>query len=430
MEEMWRVPRRGARIWAPPADHLRSVFRSRRVSFCSQGKTPESDDSDVDLSQDWRSVALAQHPRTSAPHGQETFGQTKHPTGAQTPAAPPSPRHQTSAAHRIGRALSMEEMARLGRAFRERFPQPASALSALNSVVGGDPGGAITDADEARWWGRHGRPASEAWYTEWHAFMTHVRRKLRRERRPVRITFGGAKRWVAKYVPQRRRRVRDSGENDPDANHGARRRARVEDTCMRHGREQAAAHEALPAAWHMPSSAPQRDGTIANAPRPVACAGPCTPPPPGAWWARERFAAGEPVWIRQWPSQGGWRWPGIIARDPLRVLSLSELAAHAPLQNLVLVESSDGSAAASGGHCYRWVGIDTVESMLPTDAQQVCAQEFHARRTDSPQQQQFERALKQVLRIAEQWWRSVLRSTSPSRSPLACLPRAHPDTSA
>ena len=320
-------------------------------------------------------------------------------------------------------------MARLGRAFRERFPQPASALSALNSVVGSGLDGAITAAEEARWWGRHGRPASEAWYTEWHAFMAYVRRKLRRERRLVRITFGDAKRWVAKYVPHRRRRVRDVGEHDSDATHGARRRARVEDARMRHGSENAAAHEAIPGVWPMPSSTPQRNGSIPNAPRSVACAGPCTPPP-GAWWARERFAAGEPVWIRQWPSQGGWRWPGIIARDPLQVMSLSELAAHAPLQNLVLVESSDGSAAASGGHCYRWVDTDTVESMLPTDAQQVCAQEFHARRTDSPQQQQFERALKQVLHIAEQWWRSVLRSTSPSRPPLARLPRAHPDTSA
>jgi hypothetical protein len=297
---------------------------------------------------------------------------------------------------RMERILAPEEMAQIGRVFREVFLEPPSALSSI-------PGEGICleriTPEAVHWWNDTCRSRSETWFQRWHAFVQFVRQRLANTMRPgYRLNARRVRRWLAQFV----RQVRSSdaakcGRMIADPNHDARegqskqrapRNCHSEDRILIRGIEP---KKRRPCRQHQRQTTPVEYDLISL--------------PPGSDidqllnGARQRLPRNRlclpvtraPVWIHGLPSQGCGRWPGFIVASI--DAGLDDERSSVPH---VIIQAANSESSSQRCGILFAVPQRQIEPFELNDLETVLAEERAHRRSGSRHRIRFEQAVAEV----------------------------------
>ncbi|KAF6004045.1 hypothetical protein F1559_000676 [Cyanidiococcus yangmingshanensis] len=298
---------------------------------------------------------------------------------------------------RTEHVLTPHEMAQIGRAFREVFPEPPSAL---NSVPSNGLCLERITPEVTAWWQRNCRDRSEAWFKHWHAFVQFVRQRLTRSDLPHhRATYSRIRRWLAQFVRQTsspepirpgpgvcktttnaasvhsKRRLANA--NRPRNCGPARSEpSPAQRVCTRRRRHLGSLEcdlISLPPGWglhDLPRGLRQRR------------------PRQNPWSPTCRT----PVWIHGLPSQGRHRWPGYL----LEAIDLGVVGLHSSMPYVVVQAANPDRLSERAATILFAVPRSQIERFRLNGLDKVLAKERAHRRPDSRQSIRFERAVAEV----------------------------------
>lgn len=311
------------------------------------------------------------------------------------------------------RSLSAEELARLGRAFRNRFPPPPSSLNALSSLEHSSRTSIdMNDNQQEQWWYEKLKPISDQWYALWHDFMVFARRQVELLGRDRKVTFVRAQRWVHKFSRRYRSRAhcqhRAANRKRPSSRSRPRNYASKWTSISDEEREEQAEERqslsfttdqhqfriGVPRRSHIDDLVPyeRHSAPLLHLLQTLE---------PVSWWTRDRFTAGQLVWVRHLPGQGERLWPGMVATHAANLCSVNELLHFATLDEYVLVVLGE-HAPKEGEHIrqYVWTDWRSLIRMTELDGDALCQAQLQCRRAGSRQRAKLEAALTDVYELA------------------------------
>jgi hypothetical protein len=301
-----------------------------------------------------------------------------------------------------GRVIKPEEMARMGRVFRERFPEPPSALSSIPSS--GWCLERITEEASA-WWRRNYSEQSETWFQRWHAYVRFVRQRLSRSRsKTARISAGCARRWLAQFL---RSNVAVDAHSAPSSSYTDQSDAAAERPAQTHPVPISVRNGSMMKRSFAtyPSYTPQtraryrryqyRECDMISLP--VGCDARtllrCFSEDAPLRQA-QALPAKEPVWIRGLPGQGTRRWPGYM----LGTLDRRLIDVDAGV-SLVAVQAADGNPEYVANAQMYVLPQHQIEPFRASEVKATFAAELALRRPASRQSARFEHAFSEVYAL-------------------------------
>lgn len=425
----------------------RSVSRGRAVDDGDDDNDEDDNDEDELLSQDWRAIATAcasanaQQRREArgaespssllsasrSPYVSEDVLLYNAPEGGSAAAAADadtdtdaSRKHPRRSGKRRSRRnlparlrsiLDPEEQANLGRAFRERFPEPPSATNAEARIEQASAGAvALSAAQRDQLWRVTLKPESDLWYAQWHEFMAFARRTVRNDASVDWVGYALARKWVRRYLDtectrrpapasspssrrdgesergqrrlrrRRRRQQRDSDRwlsiSDEERAEEERRRASISDSDKDDASDNSDDEEAR-RRWHRLAQ------FVASLDH--------------GWWGRDIYAPGDPVWVGGLPGQGRRLWPARVAVSASALCSRKELAHFSTRDDQVLVDLGERSTRDDFNGRYAWKSLASVQPLHVYDKDDaVLERELGARRAGSRARERLELAIAEV----------------------------------